>query len=202
MAMLRGAARLVAGTVLGLLLATTALGADAVPTVDVSGTVVWQGEPVEIVSAELTERETPDSDPVTSTFTVAEDGTFTVSLRAWGTLEQPAEARIKVSGPSGSKVSEDGCATSWATDGTAVLSIPGEVPTDPIAITMVEWSIGACTSTPKPTVEPPAALTLPPTDSRLSAAGPPASSALGAWIVVGIWLLALGLLVRWRRPTA
>ena len=99
----------------------TALAADAVPTVDVSGVVLdTEGQPAEVDSARVEELETPDSEPIVTTIDVAADGSFTVALREWGTPEQPALARFVVFGPRGEPVviNDEGCTeqtTPWGT---------------------------------------------------------------------------------------
>ena len=85
----RTALRLVAVGWLLVAATGTAFAADAVPTVDVSGVVLdTEGQPAEVDSARVVEFETPDSEGITTIIDVADDGTFTVALRQWGTLER------------------------------------------------------------------------------------------------------------------
>jgi len=90
--------RVVAACVVAFATAGTVVAADAAPTVEVTGLVVdLEGQPVvDVESSRIVESETPESDPITTNFDVAADGTFTVALRAWGTPEVPARARFIV----------------------------------------------------------------------------------------------------------
>ena len=85
---------------LTLLMPVVTAGADAVPTVDVSGIVVGiDGEPTVVEWAKVEEYESEDADAVVTEFDVADDGTFTVALREWGTAEAPARALLMAFGP-------------------------------------------------------------------------------------------------------
>jgi hypothetical protein len=200
----RGAAAVAGAIVLSLAGAAAVLAADDVPTEPVSGTVVGlDGEPAEVVSARVEEYEGPDADPVVSPFDVAADGTFTVELRVWGTAEQPARAVFTVLGERSDPVfDENGCWTTTTPFGTLEVPIPGAVPSEPLEI-VVDRAVeeGLCpaeTATPAPSRP---ARTLPPTDSG------PGAKDIGvhltpneAFIVVGVWLIGLGSLIRSRRP--
>jgi hypothetical protein len=197
---------------LGLLLivASVALAADAVPTVEVSGSVLdTDGQPAVVESARVEERETPDSEAVVTPIDVAEDGTFTVALREWGTPEAPAVATFFVFGPESEPVvvNEEGCTETTTPFGTIDVAIPGQVPTEPIVVVLDrELENGLCpavTATPEPEQHAPQeqpAVTLPPTHS-VGDGGP---ALLGSWAVVlvlgGVGLLGLAtLLVRRSR---
>ena len=197
-----------AGFVLAMTAASTAFGADAVPTVEVSGVVLdTEGQPAEVESARVDEFETPDSDAIRTTVDVADDGTFTVALREWGTPEQPAIARFAVFGPRGEPVviNEEGCTEQTTPFGTIDVEVPGAVPTEPITITLDQELIdGLCppaTATPEPAPEKPdveaPAVTLPPTDAQ---PGSPAlaGSAAAALLFAGIALLGAGFVVARR----
>lgn len=200
----RGAAAAAGAVVLSLAGAAAVLAVDDVPTALVSGTVVGlDGAPAEVVSARVEEHETPDADPVVSAFDVAEDGTFTVELRVWGTAEQPARAVFTVLGERSDPVfDENGCWTTTTPFGTLEVAIPGAVPSEPLEI-VIDRAVedGLCpaeTATPAPSRP---AKTLPPTDSA------PRAKDIGvhlspseAFLVLGVWLLALGSLIRARRP--
>jgi hypothetical protein len=176
------------------------LAADAVPTVEVTGTIVGtDGQPVEIELARLLEYETATSEPIVTPIIVAADGTFTVVLRAWGTPEEPARAVIEAYGVRAGPFTEGECQV-WRTPfGTLELSIPGQVPAEPIEITVdrdVEDAIcgGGLTATP------PRTLTLPPTDLSPRGRHPSTSSAaMLAALFVGASAVALLGLRRRRR---
>lgn len=160
-----------AGVVLAMTATATAFAADAVPTVEVSGSVDGEGQPVEVESAMLEEVEAPDSEPIVTPIDVAEDGTFTVSLREWGTPEQPALARITAFAPPESTEDEDGCVETIQEFGVYELDIPGVVPTDPIVIVFNQAARSVLcppvTATPEPDEDVQApAVTLPPTDAH------------------------------------
>ena len=197
-----------AGLVLAMTATATAFAADAVPTVEVSGYVDGEGQPVEVESAMLEEFETPDSEPIVTPIDVAEDGTFTVSLREWGSPEQPARARITAFAPPQTTEDEDGCVESIQLFGVYEIDIPGQVPTDPIVIVYNQAARSELcppvTATPEPEpdedVQAPA-VTLPPTDSE---AGSPAhaASVAAALVVAGLALLGAGFVLasRGSRP--
>jgi len=197
-----------AGLVLGLTVALTALAADAVTTVEVSGVVLdTEGQPAEVDSARVEELETPDSEPIVTAIDVAADGTFTVALREWGTPEQPALARFDVRGPRGEPVviNEEGCTEQTTPWGTLEIEIPGVVPTEPIEIVLDQVLIdGLCpavTATPEPAAPAPAVtVTLPPTDSGGGSLAQPGVSGAFAGILflTGTAALALAALVRRR----
>ena len=198
-----------AGLALAMTATATAFAADAVPTVEVSGFVDGEGQPVEVESAMLEEFETPDSEPIVTPIDVAEDGTFTVSLREWGSPEQPARARITAFAPPETTEGEDGCVESIQLFGVYEIDIPGEVPTDPIVIVYNQAGRSVLcppvTATPEPEpdedVQAPA-VTLPPTDAR---AGSPAlaASVAAALVFTGIALLGTGFAIarRGNRPS-
>jgi hypothetical protein len=198
-----------AGLVLVMTATATAFAADAVPTVEVSGYVDGEGQPVEVESAMLEEFETPDSEPIVTPIDVAEDGTFTVSLREWGSPEQPARARITAFAPPETTEDEDGCVESIQLFGVYEIDIAGEVPTDPIVIVYNQAARSVLcppvTATPDPEpdedVQAPA-VTLPPTDAR--AATPAlAASVAAALVFAGIALLGTGFAIarRGNRPS-
>jgi hypothetical protein len=205
-----------AGLLLALTVALTALAADAVPTVEVSGVVLdTDGQSAEVESARVVEFETPDSDGVTTVIEVAEDGTFTVALREWGTPEAPARAQFFVTGPRGEPViiNEEGCTETTSPSGTLDLEIPGVVPTEPVEIVLDQIVVdGLCppaTATPEPgaqapktpTEEAPApAVTLPPTDVEgASRANSQVTGVISAFLLLaGTTTLALAALVRRR----
>ena len=187
-----------AGLVLAMTSTATAFAADAVPTVEVSGFVDGEGQPVEVESAMLEEFETPDSEPIVTPIDVAEDGTFTVSLREWGSPEQPARARITAFAPPESTEDEEGCVESIQLFGVYEIDIPGHVPTDPIVIVYNQAARSVLcppvTATPDPEpdedLQAPA-VTLPPTDSQPG--GPAlAGSGAAAFFLAGIALLGAG----------
>ena len=206
-----------AGLVLAVAATATVFAADAVPTVEVSGVVLdTEGQPAEVESARVDEFETPESEALRTTIDVAADGTFTVSLREWGTAEQPAIARFAVFGPRGEPVviNEEGCTEQTTPFGTIDVAIPGAVPVEPITITLDQELIdGLCppaTATPEPDAEVPdleapdveaPTITLPPTDAQ---AGSPAlaASLAAALVFAGIALLAAGFAIarRGSRP--
>jgi hypothetical protein len=200
----RGAAAVAGALVLSLAGAAAVLAADDVPTEPVVGTVVGlDGAPADVVSARVEEYETPDADPVVSTFEVAADGTFTVALRVWGTAGQPGRAVFTVLGERSDPVfDENGCWTTTTQFGTLEIAIPGAVPSEPLEI-VVDRAVeeGLCpaeTATPAPSRP---SVTLPPTDSVPGAMGAGANLSAGdALLVLGIWILGLGSLMRSRRP--
>ena len=107
---------------------------------------------------------------------MADDGTFTVALREWGTPEEPARAQFFVTGPRGEPVviNEEGCTETTSPSGTLEVAIPGVVPTEPVEIVLDQTVIdGLCppvTATPEPEAPvaseaPAAVITLPPTDA-------------------------------------
>jgi hypothetical protein len=202
-----------AALLLALTVALPALAVDAVPTVDVSGVVLdTEGQPAEVESARVVEFETPDSDGVTTVIDVAEDGTFTVALREWGTPEEPARAQFFVEGPPGEPViiNDEGCTETTSPSRTLEVEVPGEVPTEPLEIVLDQTVVnGLCppaTATPEPEApEAPApapAITLPPTDVSTGAGGgqSPATVVASAMLLSGFALLALASLLR-RRGT-
>jgi hypothetical protein len=198
---------------LGLVLtvASAALAADAVPTVQVSGSILdTEGQPAVVESARVEERERPDSEAIVTPIDVGEDGTFTVALREWGTPEQPALARFQVVGPMGEPIviNDEGCTITKTPFGTLDLEIAGQVPTEPIVIVLDQFfEDGTCppvTATPQPEEQAPQeqpAVTLPPTDSS----GGASPALIGSWAAVlvlsGIGLLGLATLLM-RRPGA
>jgi hypothetical protein len=187
-----------AGLVLVLSATATAFAADAVPTVDVSGYVDGEGQPVEVESAILEEFETPDSEPVVTPIDVADDGTFTVSLREWGTPEQPALARLTAFEPPAEPFEdEDGCTHVIQEFGVYELDIPGQVPTDPIVMVYNQATNSAlcppATATPEPDrdVQAPA-VTLPPTDAQAGSGPEIAGSLAAALLLAGVALVGAG----------
>ena len=197
-----------AGLVLAMTATATAFAAEAVPTVEVSGFVDGEGQPVEVESAMLEEFETADSEPIVTPVDVAEDGTFTVSLREWGSPEQPALARITAFAPPESTEDDEGCVETIQLFGVYEIDIPGQVPTDPIVIVYNQAARSVLcppvTATPEPEpdedVQAPA-VTLPPTDAQ---PGGPAlvGSIAAASVLAGLALLGAGFLVarRGSRP--
>jgi hypothetical protein len=121
--------RVAAACVVVLATAGTAVAADAVPTVEVTGFVVdLEGQPVvDVESSRIVESETPESDPLTTDFEVADDGTFTVALREWGTPEVPARARFIVYGPFSEPrvINYEGCTEMTHALGIIDFDIPG-----------------------------------------------------------------------------
>jgi hypothetical protein len=203
MNVLRTGVRIVGALALIFAWTGVALGADAVSTVDVSGTVAGpDGGPIEVTEATLWEQETPDSESIKSDFDVADDGTFTVSLREWGTADQPALALIRIRGPETEETDVHGCIVIRWPIGAVEVEIPGEVPTDPLTVVLDEMeSIGACTATPEP--DPGALVTLPPTDTRGPLAGgvrPAVPGTADILLVVAILVLACCSIVVARRP--
>lgn len=202
----RRLATVMSATAIVLSLASTAIAAEAVPTVEVSGTVVGpDGTVVPVKAAWLVEYEFEGAEPIRTDILVAEDGTFTVALRAWGTAEAAARAEISAEGHFGEEeVDEQGCVIVRWPVGSTSIDIPGVVPADPIAVVMDEENlIGACTATPAPTPESPEAprtpeapgITLPPTDA------PTASPTPGAGIAwLGLVLVAMSTLAVLLRP--
>jgi hypothetical protein len=192
-----------AASSLVLAMAGTAVAADAVPTVEVSGFVDGEGQPVEVESAKLEEFETPDSEPLVTPIEVADDGTFTVALREWGTPEQPALARITVFAPPTEPVeNEDGCMESFQLFGVYELDIPGLVPTEQIVLVFNQATHSvACESdeTAPPDAQAPS-VTLPPTDGGQGAEPAQARSTAVVLLVCGIALLAAASIVGRRRP--
>jgi hypothetical protein len=192
-----------AASSLVLAMAGTAVAADAVPTVEVSGFVDGEGQPVEVESAKLEEFETPDSEPLVTPIEVADDGTFTVALRDWGTPEQPALARITVFAPPTEPVqNEDGCMESFQLFGVYELDIPGQVPTEQIVLVFNQATHSvACESdeTAPPDAQAPS-VTLPPTDGGQSAEPVQARSTAVILLVAGIALLVAASIVGRRRP--
>jgi hypothetical protein len=185
-----------AGLVLVLTATATAFAADGVPTVEVSGLVDGEGQPVEVESAQLEEFETPDSDPIVTPIDVADDGTFTVSLREWGSPEQPALARITVFAPPTETEDEEGCVESIQLFGVYEIDIPGVVPTDPIVLVYNQAARSVlcppvtATPEPEPDVRAPA-VTLPPTDMQDRSPVPTASVG-AALLLAGTALLGAG----------
>ena len=200
-----------AGLALALTVALTALAADAVPTVEVSGVVLdTEGQPAAVESARVVEFETPDSDGVTTVIDVAEDGTFTVALREWGTPEEPARAQFFVTGPRGEPViiNEEGCTETTSPSGTLEVEVPGQLPTEPLEIvldqTLVDGLCPPATATPEPEAPAPRgpSVTLPPTDVSTSAGGlqSPATVIASGLLLAGFAFLAFASLLR-RRGT-
>ena len=196
-----------AGMVLAMTATATAFAADAVPTVEVSGFVDGEGQPVEVESAMLEEFETPDSEPIVTPIDVAEDGTFTVSLREWGTPEEPALMRITVFAPPETTEDDEGCTETIQEFGVYELDIPGQVPTEPIVLVYNQARRSVLcppvTATPEPDEDVQApAVTLPPTDSQAS--GPAfAASLAAAMLLAGFALLGAGFVLARRggRPS-
>jgi hypothetical protein len=206
--------RVVAASVVVLATAGTAVAADAVPTVEVTGFVVdLEGQPVvDVESSRIVESETPESDPITTDFDVADDGTFAVALREWGTPEVPARARFIVYGPFSEPrvINDEGCTETTQALGIIDLDIPGVVPTDPLVIVLDQTVVsGLCppaTATPEPDAQVPdveaPTITLPPTDAQ-GAADPGLAGSLGsALLVAGVAFIAVAslLAVRKTRP--
>ena len=198
-----------AGLLLALTAAVTVLAADGVPTVDVSGVVLdTEGQAAEVDSARVEELETLDGEPIVTPIDVAADGTFTVALREWGTLEEPALARFVIFGPRGEPVviNEEGCTETTTPFGTLEVPIPGTVPTEPLEIVLDQTAIdGLCPAvTATPEAEAPAprgpSVTLPPTDTGDAVrATPPLTGAFAALLVLaGTMALASAALVRRR----
>ena len=186
---------------LTLLMPVVTAGADAVPTVDVSGIVVGiDGEPTVVEWAKVEEYESEDADAVVTEFDVADDGTFTVALREWGTAEAPARALLMAFGPAKEPVvDEQGCTTITQPFGVVELTITGDVPTEPIEIVMDQQvEEGLCppaTATPQP--EAPS-ITLPPTDAAAVTSSAPPRATIDALLLVSIGLLAVASLARQR----
>jgi hypothetical protein len=202
-----------AGVVLTLTASVTALGADEAPTVEVTGFVVdLEGQPVvDVESSRIVESETPESDPITTNFDVADDGTFSVALREWGTPEVPARARFIVYGPFSEPrvINDEGCTEMTQALGIIDLDIPGAVPTDPLVIVLDQTVVsGLCppaTATPEPEAQVPdveaPTITLPPTDAQ-GAADPGLAGSLGSALLVGgVALVAIASLLA-VRPSA
>jgi hypothetical protein len=194
-----------AGLVLVLSATATAFAADGVPAVDVSGVVLdTEGQPAVVESARVDEFETPESEGVRTEIDVAADGTFSVSLREWGTPEQPAIARFAVFGVPGEPVviNDEGCTETTTPFGTIDVPIPGEVPTEPITIVLDQTVVdGLCppvTATPQPEAPDPApddrapAVTLPPTDAQAGSGPSLAGSVVAGLLLAGIALIAAG----------
>jgi len=208
---LRTGLRLAAAGWLVLAATGTAFAADAVPTVDVSGVVLdTEGQPAVVVSARVVEFETPDSDGVTTVIDVADDGTFTVALREWGTLEAPARAQFFVEGPPGEPViiNEEGCTETTSPSGILEVEVPGQVPTEPLEVVLDQTVVnGLCppaTATPEPEAPTPAprepTVTLPPTDAGgASGSSQGLAGALATLLfLAGTAALALAALLRLR----
>jgi hypothetical protein len=205
--------RVVAACVVASATAGTVVAADAAPTVEVTGLVVdLEGQPVvDVESSRIVESETSESDPITTNFDVAADGTFTVALREWGTPEVPARARFIVYGPFSEPrvINDEGCTEMTQALGIIDVDIPGVVPTDPLVIELDQTVVsGLCppataTPEPEPVVQIPdegATITLPPTDAR-GASDPGLVGSLGSALLVGgLALIAVAslLLVRPR----
>jgi hypothetical protein len=205
---------LVTGLVLALTGSGAVLAAEAVPTVDVSGVVLdTEGQPAVVESARVDEFETPESEGVRTTLDVAADGTVTVPLRKWGTVEQPAIARFAVFGPPGEPVviNDEGCTEMTTPFGTVDVAIPGEVPAEPIAIVLNQSVVdGLCppvTATPEPKAPEPKApdpepnvqapsVTLPPTDAQAGMNSALAGSLAAAMVLAGIALVGAGFVLR------
>jgi hypothetical protein len=202
-----------AGLLLAMTASVTAFAVDAVPTVEVSGTVLdTEGHPAEVESARVDEFETQESEAIRTTIDVAADGTFTVSLREWGTAEQPAIARFAVFGPRGEPVviNDEGCTEQTTPFGTVDVEIPGEVPAERIEIvldqTLIDGLCPAVTATPDPEPKPDAqapAVTLPPTDAQAGATSALAGSVTAALLIAGLALLGVGSMLarRSNRPS-
>lgn len=203
----------ITGVVLAVAGTGTVLAADATPTVEAAGVVLdTGGNPGVVESARVDEFETPESEGVRTEIDVAADGTFSVSLREWGTPEQPAVARFAVFGVSGEPVviNDEGCTETTTPFGTVDVPIPGEVPTEPITIVLDQSVVdGLCppvTATPEPKAPDPEpdvlapAVTLPPTDAQAGSGPGLAGSVAAALLLAGIALLGAGF-VAGRRPT-
>ena len=199
MHVLRRIAAVMSATAIVLSIATGVIAAEAVPTVEVSGTVLGpEGTVVPVKVAQLTEYEFEGAEGVSTDISVAADGTFTVALRAWGTAEAPARARIFAEGQFGDEeIDEDGCVIVRWPVGTATIDVPGVVPVDPIVVVMDQENlIGACTATPTPAAPAAPGITLPPTAASASPTTPGAGM---AWL--GLVLLAFSTAaVALRRP--
>ena len=205
--------RVVAACVVAFATAGTVVAADAAPTVEVTGLVVdLEGQPVvDVESSRIVESETPESDPITTNFDVAADGTFTVALRAWGTPEVPARARFIVYGPFSEPrvINDEGCTEMTQALGIIDVDIPGVVPTDPLVIELDQTVVsGLCppataTPEPEPIVQIPdeaATFTLPPTDAQ-GATDPGIVAPLGsALLFAGLALVAAASLLVVRPP--
>lgn len=205
--------RVVAACVVACATAGTVVAADAVPTVEVTGLVVdLEGQPVvDVESSRIVESETPESDPITTNFDVAADGTFTVALREWGTPEVPARARFIVYGPFSEPrvINDEGCTEMTQALGIIDLNIPGVVPTEPLVIELDQTVVsGLCppataTPEPEPIVQIPdeaATFTLPPTDAQ-GATDPGIVAPLGsALLFAGLALVAAASLLVVRPP--
>jgi hypothetical protein len=205
--------RVFAACVVAFATAGTVVAADAAPTVEVTGLVVdLEGQPVvDVESSRIVESETPESDPITTNFDVAADGTFTVALRAWGTPEVPARARFIVYGPFSEPrvINDEGCTEMTQALGIIDLDIPGVVPTDPLVIELDQTVVsGLCppataTPEPEPIVQIPdeaATFTLPPTDAQ-GATDPGIVAPLGsALLFAGLALVAAASLLVVRPP--
>lgn len=161
-----------AALVLAMTASATALAAEDFPTVEVSGFVDGEGQPVEVESAKLEEFETPDSEPIVTPIDVAADGTFTVFLREWGTPEQPARAEITVSEKEEVVIDDDGCTIASNRFGSLTLTVPGQVQTEPIVVVLDGFVSSAVCPNPVPPDEAPQepSVTLPPTDAQGSGA--------------------------------
>jgi hypothetical protein len=169
-----------------------------------------EGQPAEVESARVVEFETPGSDGVTTVIDVAEDGTFTVALREWGTPEEPARAQFFVTGPRGEPViiNEEGCTETTSPSGTLDVEIPGVVPTEPVEIVLDQVVVdGLCppaTVTPEPEAPAPRgpSVTLPPTD--VGGASPAQTEQTGTFagllFMAGTAVLAVVAILR-RRAT-
>ena len=203
----------ITGVVLALAGTGTVLAADATPTVEVSGVVLdTEGNPGVVESARVDEFETPESEGLRTAIDVAADGTFSVMLREWGTPEQPAIARFSAFGVPGEPVviNDEGCTETTTPFGTVDVSIPGEVPTEPITIVLDQSVVdGLCppvTATPEPEAPDPEpddrapTVTLPPTDAQAGSGPGLAGSVVAALLLAGIALLGAGF-VAGRRPT-
>jgi hypothetical protein len=203
--------RVVAACSMALATTGTVFAADAVPTVEVTGLIVdLDGQPVgDVESSRTVESETPESDPITTNFDVAADGTFTVALREWGTPEAPARARFIVYGPFSEPrvINDEGCTEMTQALGIIDLDIPGVVPTDLLVIevdqTVVSGLCPPATATPEPVAQVPseaATITLPPTDAQ-GASDPGLVGSLGsALLVAGVAFIAVASLLVVRRP--
>ena len=202
-----------AGLVLVLSATATAFAADGVPTVEVTGVVSdTEGQPAVVESARVDEFEAPESEGLRTEIDVAADGTFSVSLREWGTSEQPAIARFAVFGVPGEPVviNDEGCTETTTPFGTVDVPIPGEVPTEPIMIVLDQSVVdGLCppvTATPEPEAPDPEpddrapTVTLPPTDAQAGAGPALAGSVAAALLLAGIALVGAGFVAA-RRAT-
>jgi hypothetical protein len=205
------------GLLLALGASMTAIAAEDVPTVEVTGIMqAAEGGPAQVVSARVEEFETPESDPVVTPIEVAEDGTFTVTLREWGTPEVPAVAKFFAFGPDSDPVviDDEGCTQTTAPFGTLELAVPGQVPTEQIVLVLDQTAESVlcppATATPEPDPDDDDVVvaptrTLPPTDAGGGALPGSASVAAAALLLGGMACLAVAFLLTTRssaRPGA